>query len=156
MRDLCAGPRRITAGLTDRAGAPRTRPGCCDNGTCVVDLCDGVFCDGASVCDPASGQCVGDMCENLHCEDVEACNPFTGECIDDPCLQIDCPAGLECVLEPDGAGTCREPVRQPDETITTGGGGCQSSGGDGSWLLGLGLVGLLARRRRRRAADMTA
>ncbi|MBP9203634.1 MAG: hypothetical protein KBG28_06715 [Kofleriaceae bacterium] len=126
----------------------------CELGACVADPCGGA-CRPGFVCNDGTGECVADPCDNRTCPPGQACNPDNGECELDRCLGITCPNPGEVCEQ----GTCYDPVAfvpdagGPPELVTTGGGGgCASSGGHGGGLLGLGLVmlGVLARGRRRR------
>jgi hypothetical protein len=123
----------------------------CLEGECLDDPCMG-HCVEGELCNPDTGECHEDECVERHCDPGEACNPFDGECIPDPCLQIDCGTGFECVVLPDGSGTCFNPPPKPTETVFAGGGGCDT-GGSSSGLGGLALVALslVWVRRRRRA-----
>ena len=120
----------------------------------MADPCGGA-CRPGFVCNDGTGECVADPCDNRTCPPGQACNPDNGECELDRCLGITCPNPGEVCEQ----GTCYDPVAfvpdagGPPELVTTGGGGGGAgSGGQGGGLLGLGLVmlGVLARGRRRR------
>ena len=88
----------------------------------------GVTCANNSNCD--SGAC-GTSGDTSYC--TQSCTPGADNA---------CPAGLDCLDEGNGAGTCWP--------SSSGGGCCDASGrGAATGLLGIGLVGLVLRRRRR-------
>ncbi|MFN7701470.1 MAG: MopE-related protein [Deltaproteobacteria bacterium] len=146
----------------------------CARGLCEADLCADTRCAASDVCDPASGDCVAAMCAGVSCGPGTGCDPLTGACEPDPCLGLTCPAGQrcaggECALEgPPDAGASdpdagidagrdeRDPFRRG---LAAGGGGCLCGAGAGAgrsgpgawWLLALGGLGVLARRRARGA-----
>ncbi|HUQ07579.1 MAG TPA: vWA domain-containing protein [Kofleriaceae bacterium] len=143
-----------TAVTCDPACNPDER---CDRGECVDDPCNGVTCNSRQICDPRSGECVEDICEITVCGNGQVCNPGNGECINDPCQTINCPAPLQCFVDFDGTGQCRQASEpecaSPPCTITTGGGGgCDAGGGSsqsGMAAMALALLSLMVRRTRR-------
>jgi MYXO-CTERM domain-containing protein len=123
----------------------------CIEGECLDDPCGG-RCVDDQICNPDTGRCQMDECNGRVCDPGETCNPYDGTCIPDPCLQIDCGTGFECVVLPDGSGTCFNPPPPPTEVIFAGGNGCAAGGSSSSGLGGLALVALSlvwVRRRRR-------
>lgn len=76
----------------------------CKNNACTFP-CDGVICEGGTVCRPDSGRCVEDSCRGLGCDEGELCDVATGACEEDPCASIMCDDGEACR---DGVceGTC--------------------------------------------------
>jgi hypothetical protein len=74
----------------------------CRNNACTF-ACDGVICEGGTVCDPRDprGRCVEDSCRGLGCAPGELCNALSGECEPDPCDTVVCGATEAC-----RGGTC--------------------------------------------------
>ncbi|MFT5352911.1 MAG: hypothetical protein ACI9KE_000108 [Polyangiales bacterium] len=72
----------------------------CKNNACTFP-CDGVLCEGGTVCRPDSGRCVEDSCRGLGCADGELCDIATGACEADPCAEVMCADGEAC-----RAGVC--------------------------------------------------
>jgi hypothetical protein len=102
-------------------------------------LAFGSDCDSNGAC--ASGQCVSRSTDGgFICS--EACGP-----------SVTCPQGFTCFMDYCFASDTEAGVK----SSSTSGGGCDAgrarpSGGQG-WALGLGLGGLIARRRRARSGD---
>jgi len=120
----------------------------CRLGVCEADPCD-VPCPFGQACNDNTGQCVADGCAAQNCPTGQWCNPNNngGTCEDDLCVGTQCPSPDQICL----GGTCFDPDDfAPDAgqvRVTTGGGGCATSGGDpAGWLL-LGLGWLVVRRR---------
>ena len=97
----------------------------CTNDACVGGVCvhtqvictdDGLFCNGAEVCDPATGGCVhtGDPCGGLTpvcCEGADTCEE---EC----CFDSDCNDFDLCTTDTCVAGVCQfTPVSCPDDGL---------------------------------------
>jgi hypothetical protein len=102
----------------------------CVDGRCVVgnDVDGGLGTDCATNTDCASGACAGDSEGNHYC--VENCDPTADGC----------PSGFDCIDTGNGNGACWPGA----------GGGClNASGGTGSMIMLLALVGLLITRRKR-------
>jgi MYXO-CTERM domain-containing protein len=126
----------------------------CVCGQCVADPCANSACAQTQAC--CDGKCISNPCLALGCPgpDCECgtgqvCNKCTGGCEVDTCQQIECPGdtvcrGGECVPRrvAEGAGTI---------VSAAGAGGCSCRAGDaeagGAWLVLLGLVTLIVRRR---------
>ncbi|MDQ3367817.1 MAG: Ig-like domain-containing protein [Myxococcota bacterium] len=111
--------------------------GCTGDDVCVMGVCLagpnapgglGAICQGPTEC--ISRQCLADRSGAMHC--VEACDLSPGSC----------PSDFACVETTPDAGVC-----WPSES-----GGCCGAGGSpsGPALLGLGVLALVIRRRRRR------
>ncbi len=145
----------------------------CRGGTCLDDVCDGVMCTTAEVCNPDDGSCVDDECIGVRCPAEAICDPITGECEQDPCDRLVCPDGQVCV-----EGECAEEMstmdagvdagvdastgdvdagpsgRVEDRVLAAGGGGCACAvpgttpNGPTPWALLVGVFGLVAWRRR--------
>ncbi|HJL17534.1 MAG TPA: MopE-related protein [Sandaracinaceae bacterium LLY-WYZ-13_1] len=141
----------------------------CRSGVCEMDRCADASCGDDAVCDPESGECVSDLCAAVVCPRTEVCDIATGNCVADPCESLRCPEGTVCE-----EGECyEEEVEMPDAGVDGGvdggpaddgrdrvlaSGGCNchvgatepGSRGGAPWWLALGLLGLVAVRRRRR------
>ncbi len=129
---------------------------CADGEHCVLGVCQPVPCGGQcgphQTCNEATGTCVEDLCEGIYCGQDQVCDPLTGECVTDPCFGVTCPNPGEICEN----GTCYDPNQVfppdagvPDQYVTAGGGGgCAASRGNGSTVFVLILVALLALRRR--------
>ncbi len=120
----------------------------CRLGVCETDPC-GHPCPFGQVCDDASQMCHPDPCQFRQCPQGDWCNPNDGQCEADPCIGTACPSPDQICK----GGTCYNPDQfLPDAGasahVTVGGGGCNTTGGDATWLFGLAL--LLGRVRRRR------
>lgn len=72
----------------------------CKNNACTFP-CDGVLCEGGTVCRADSGRCVEDSCRGLGCDEGELCDVETGACEVDPCEAVMCADGEAC-----RAGVC--------------------------------------------------
>ena len=142
-------------------------PPCADNeycvgGTCQTNKCAGQVVGATQYCDPAVGNPVGDKCQGavVSCPLPQFCNPATGFCDEDPCRTVNCPTGSSCSL-----GWCQQDAPPGDMAVpldmatavqpptVDNGGGCSlgaggATRGAGLPLALLGLLGLLARRRR--------
>ena len=136
----------------------------CQNGECAADPCQGVYCSRGERCE--NGQCVADACEGVVCPADAVCRD--GFCIKEEEPQPD--AGIDA--GPDGfdagvdagsdagsdAGKDGGSDGGPTDAGGDGGGGdgdggcgCASSGtGMAASLMGLVLLGWIARCRRRR------
>ncbi|MBA3396234.1 MAG: hypothetical protein H0T89_26625 [Deltaproteobacteria bacterium] len=121
----------------------------CRMGICEADPCGGP-CPFGKVCIEADGMCKTDPCTLIPCQTGEYCNPQTVMCEPDPCVGTACPDPSEVCK----AGTCVDPQSllpdaAPEIRVTTGGGGgCNTSSGQGLGLL-FGLALLAGARRRR-------
>ena len=123
----------------------------CRLGACQADPC-GAPCPFGQACQDDTGNCASDPCATVQCPTGQWCNPNNrGVCEDDPCVIYDvrCATGEVCK-----GGTCFDvqmflPDAGVDVFVTTGGGGGCAAGGEGSGLAlaGLGLIGLVRRRR---------
>jgi uncharacterized protein (TIGR03382 family) len=123
--------------ITAQVVASCTKPGDCPNNTdvCAAGLCEpgssvqgglGTTCTDNTSC--ASGQCAADDTGKMLC--TVSCDPATSGA---------CPGGFDC-LQAGASGVCWP---------SSGGGGCDASGG-GPLMFGLAaLAGLLVTRRRR-------
>ncbi|MFO0618803.1 MAG: putative metal-binding motif-containing protein [Polyangiaceae bacterium] len=157
----------------DCAGVSCTAPETCDpaTGQCVPFCHPGVVCpDGEKCVDPQG--CVPN-CEGVTCDPGFACDPKTGQC-HDKCDGVSCFAPLVCV-----DGQCVESMTTTSGSTTASSGTGSSSGGQGgasgqvspgsgcgcridgqadardvgaALLAMVGLAGVAARRRHRRAA----
>jgi len=121
----------------------------CRLGVCETDPC-GHPCPFGQACDDSSGMCHADPCQFRQCPQGDWCNPNDGQCEADPCLGTMCPSPDQVCK----GGTCYNPDQfLPDagieQHVTVGGGGCNTSGGDATWLFGLVLLVPRVRRRRR-------
>ncbi|MBI5516470.1 MAG: hypothetical protein HY909_21985 [Deltaproteobacteria bacterium] len=127
----------------------------CDQGACVAPPC-GRACDPGLVCNRMTRTCESDRCTNLRCPRDQACDQATGNCADDPCAVVRCPEGQVCAR-----GNCLSNLPPPpelrrDRAVAAGGGGFGCAVGPpgggipaAPWgLLGLCVLGLVARRRR--------
>jgi MYXO-CTERM domain-containing protein len=133
----------------------------CLNGACSDDKCASVACDPGKFCDPADGTCKGDVCEGMACPAGERCVQTTGSCEPDPCILMQCPTDCYlCTATADGHGTCVSNGRCQQTLMKVGqqGGGCacatspDAGGAAPLGLVMLGVVALLASRRRRAVA----
>jgi hypothetical protein len=120
----------------------------CDDGqTCVDGACVATGCKhncAPQVCHADTGQCVDDPCSFVLCPMSQACDPTSGQCVADPCQGVTCPGDQTCHF-----GQCG--VAHPNGThVTVGGGGCDAGGGSGSWLVALGALLFVVRRRRQK------
>jgi len=121
----------------------------CVDGSCAPDACEG-RCSSSQTC--VEGECRDNVCDP-RCGSGRTC--LGGECVDDPCRGVRCPDGTTCV----GNGQCFSPDAVPppvpDLGLASGGCNCDVASADSSspWalLLGLLVVGLFVRRRRRPA-----
>jgi len=143
----------------------------CVNGTCIVDCDDadcptGESCNAQNECEPdpcadvdcpgegtvcVDGECVADPCRPITCPAGDIC--VAGECIDDPCTLVVCSAGRLCVVDAEQNVSCEDPnAGVSGDKIFTAGSGCNvsdgSSGSGTTWLLLMGAVLLVVRRRR--------
>ncbi|MBV8761116.1 MAG: hypothetical protein JO257_27720 [Deltaproteobacteria bacterium] len=123
----------------------------CRLGVCEADPC-GHPCPFGQVCDDSAGMCHPDPCQFRQCPQGDWCNPNDGQCEADPCLGTTCPSPDQVCK----GGTCYNPDQfLPDagieQHVTVGGGGCNTTGGDATWLVGVAL--LLVRRRRHGGAQ---
>ena len=125
----------------------------CRMGTCEDDPCHHP-CPSGQVCHDDTGECVANPCQFVTCPQGQFCDANdNGMCKDDPCVGTTCPNPSDVCK----GGTCYDPASfLPDAGVEThvttgGGGGCDAGGGGagGSIALGLALVGLVSRRRRR-------
>jgi MYXO-CTERM domain-containing protein len=131
----------------------------CVAGACVEDKCARVSCRDAEYCDPTDGKCKGDVCQAMNCPSGEKCVSTTGECKADPCRLMQCPTDCYmCAVDVAGNGTCVSNglCAQVMTKVGQKGGGCtcalDDAGTGAPWsILALGLFGLVAARRRRRA-----
>ena len=142
-------------------GDVRCRAGeSCHDGVCAPDACAGIDCSAGQVCE--SGVCVANPCSNMGCGNLRVCQG--GTCIDDPCAGVHCPGAPDVVCI---AGECVRPnagpLGNPDRAIGSGGGAACSVrpgrfGGRTSVLaiLGIAVVAVAFRRRRRTAGAVTA
>ncbi|MBA3817494.1 MAG: Ig-like domain-containing protein [Deltaproteobacteria bacterium] len=136
--DIAGTPAQLDINVT--LGMACSKPADCDkdtdtcvDGRCVagsgVDGGLGTSCATGTEC--ASGQCASDAAGEMHC--VEMCTPSADGC----------PSSFDCLPTAGDMGVCWP---GGDD-----GGGCSTGGNDAApGLLLLGVVGLLATRRRRR------
>ncbi len=113
----------------------------CTDGACVASGCS-QLCPTGEVCDPNQHACVPSMICNPACLPLQVCNPLTGQCVDDPCNGVVCPDMQVCSNGQCGTGVNGQLV------TAAGGGGCSTSGGDPSLLVGLGALALILRRKK--------
>ena len=138
----------------------------CLMGSCANDPCPSA-CPAGTVCDSSVKHCVRDplcgmMAPDEQCKGTSACR--AGKCADDPCRFITCPSGTRCLP---WEGTCDWIPPPPDDTMMddmpmgddgpiTRRTGCSTIPGGATGASAgaavLYLVGLIAARRRRRAA----
>jgi hypothetical protein len=124
----------------------------CRLGVCEPDPC-GHACPYGQACNDSTGTCFEDPCKNVTCPPTQWCNPnHNGMCEADPCIGTMCPSSDQVCK----GGTCYNPIDfLPDagaeQHVTVGGGGCNTggSGGDASFVLVLGAVGIALGKRRR-------
>ncbi len=127
----------------------------CHDGDCIDDPCGDKDCGWGNRC--RDGLCEPDPCVGVTCGANRVC--LDGDCIDDPCNQVTCPLGGRCdngqCIDPEGyvSGVAGQKV------MATGAGGCScgSTGPTDSgsvWMLLLGLVGLILRKRPTWAAQL--
>jgi len=177
VADRCtAGTCATTEGCFDGACRPlcddRLCPSgtsCSASGTCTAEVCAGVACPTGQYCE--GGACRDDLCARTSCPLGDVCIPGSG-CTDDPCALVECPAGRVCTVALQGDAQCfvigdAGRPNAPDLVAATGGGGfCSAAAPGGSRSGGaelgalavalLGLLGVRARRRSRRAARRDA
>ncbi len=152
-------------------GDPDAGTAACGPSKCNSD--GGMPCANGAYCDPATGACGNNPCEGVVCPSGQTCQ--NGDCTT---TQVDAgpegstggsggsagSASLDSGVDSGGgaAGTAGKPT--PPKGVwglATGGGGCacRTAGSRrklppaGMLLFGLGVVGVLERRRRRRGAD---
>jgi Notch 1 len=153
----CRAGSCIKACPTCRAG---TR---CSDGECVPDKCAGAACDEAQYCNHENGLCKADRCQGVVCMPGSVCVEASGLCELDPCAVTHCLYGDMCLMLPDGTAQCVLDPSVPGarRTLLAAGGGlggCSCSVGSAGeqrsgampWFLLPALVGMRARRRRRR------
>ena len=148
---LSQGKHKIEIAATDRGGNTTKDMHNVQYGTvCATandcDAAGNVCLDGHCVVGPSMPGGLGTNCTgNSDCASMQCgMNGTTGYCVESCDLTADaCPDGFACTDTGGGAGVC-----WPDKKS----GGCESGydSGNGAWLLGLGLVGALVIRRRRR------
>lgn len=119
----------------------------CRLGVCEADPC-GHPCPFGQACDDASGMCHDDPCKFRDCGLGNWCNPNDGACEADPCVGTMCPSPDQVCK----GGTCYNPDQflpdaGIDQHVTVGGGGCNTSGGDVTWIFGLALLAVRRRRQ---------
>jgi hypothetical protein len=141
---------RDDTGATTMSAPVRVTKGaaCTDDASCVLP---GMKCDGEGRClwDPPAGE-LGDECTyNEFCKTGMCITDSEGEAVCSqscvPGSQDSCPMDFECLATGAASGACWPKG--------DGGGGCCSSNRDAlaqTGLLGLGLVFVLGRRRRRK------
>ncbi len=141
----------------------------CQAGACVADLCADPSCAAGELCDPASGDCVADMCTGVSCPAGQVCEIASGSCVTDPCNGLRCPSGEVCeagecttgVAPGEDAGPppgfdAGVPSDDEDRVLASGGCSCRvgatpAAPSRAPWLLlGLLIVGVVVRARRRR------
>jgi MYXO-CTERM domain-containing protein len=131
----------------------------CLAGVCSADKCALVACNQGQYCDPVDGACKADACQGMECGAGKACVSTTAQCVPDPCVLMQCPGDCySCTTTVDGHGTCvsNGQCTQSQTKLGQGGNGCActldpGAGHGAPWsLMLLGVVGLAARRRRRR------
>jgi MYXO-CTERM domain-containing protein len=141
----------------------------CVAGQCLPDTCANVGCPDDQFCDPVALACKADPCDVEQCPKGQTCVKTTGLCATDPCITIDCPGPCwQCGTTSDGIGTCKlsGDCREVTTKIGTRGGagcGCSVDGAGGAprspaalGLVALGLVAVLAARRRRSRGEITS
>ncbi len=122
----------------------------CELGTCQADPC-GHACPHGQVCQDSTSMCQADPCTAVLCPQGEWCDPHgDGTCSNDPCVGTACPSADQVCV----GGTCETPPvidtpdGEPEQHVTTGGGGGCNTGGDSTLVFGLALgLAALARRR---------
>ncbi|HEY0710317.1 MAG TPA: MopE-related protein [Polyangia bacterium] len=122
----------------------------CRDGVCVADACAGKACPKGDFCDSRTGGCQPDACATISCLPGLTCVPGTSVCTADPCAATVCGAGQSCQVRTDGKADCLV-ARE-----VAAGGACAcalgapvTQPGGSAALLGVALLGLVWRRRRR-------
>ena len=143
---------------------------CDSQGGCAPDPCADVTCGLGERCDPATASCEPDPCAGSNCDFGQAC--FEGDCIDNPCALLQCPRFFNCEIAtttdasgdpapdaqciPNGAFWVDGADIIPIAITASGRGGCNTGdSANGAWLVGLLLLGLMWRRRRRKILRAT-
>ena len=154
-------------------GASDAGTGSCGPSMCASD--GGLACSNGAHCDPATGACGNDPCEGVVCPSGQACQ--NGDCftagVDAGVDGSGGSGGSGGATNQDGGGvdaaggsganTGKPTTPKPQGVwgLATGGGGCacRTAGSKrklppaGMLLFGLGVFGMLERRRRRRRRD---